>query len=418
MRLRFLASINPATPEFDALDDDASLPFVPLEAVWPSGLDSSRRKSRVEVSTGYTRFREGDIVVPKITPTFQADRTAVATGIEGGVAAGTTELHIVRVGRRVDSRYVRYLFSSRPFLQGGEASMIGVAGQKRVPDDWLRDTDVPITDVAHQRAIADYLDAETARIDALVAKKRRLVEVLEERSWLAFESALRRRGIDVPSTLEHDEIARTIVAPGWRVLKLSSLLRQLTNGYVGPTRDILQDDGVRYIQGLHVKGDVVDFDRHPFFVDEAWHRARPRTSLLTGDIVIVQTGDIGKVAVIPPGFGEANCHALLIARVNTDLVSSEYLGAFLQSHFGYHSLLRVATGALHPHLEFGIRDVPVLLAPVEDQSEIAAEVSNERSRSGQAQRAIRRQITLLQEHRQALITAAVTGELAVPGVVG
>ena len=57
--------------------------------------------------------------------------------------------------------------------------MKGVAGQQRVPDEWLRDLRVPISDRTRQRAIADFLDAETARIDALIAKKRRLATALE-----------------------------------------------------------------------------------------------------------------------------------------------------------------------------------------------------------------------------------------------
>lgn len=96
--LRHLACVNPATPEFDRLDDDSLVSFIPLEAVWANGLDTSQERRKRDVSNGYTRFREGDIVVPKITPTFQADRTAIARGLRGGIAAGTTELHVVRVG--------------------------------------------------------------------------------------------------------------------------------------------------------------------------------------------------------------------------------------------------------------------------------------------------------------------------------
>ncbi|GIU84515.1 MAG: restriction endonuclease [Acidimicrobiales bacterium] len=190
IRLRHLAAVNPPTPEFDRLPDHTLVPFVPLEAVWSSGLDLSRRKAKGDALTGYTRFIEGDIVVPKITPTFQADRTTIAQGLEGGVAVGTTELHVVRPGPGAERRYIRYLLSSRPFLHGGEAEMIGVAGQKRVPDTWLRDFPVPVTDVAKQRAIADFLDAETGRIDALIAKQRQLINLLQERRQTLITAAV------------------------------------------------------------------------------------------------------------------------------------------------------------------------------------------------------------------------------------
>ena len=182
IRLRHVAAVNPPTHEFDVLPDTAELPFLPLEAVWPGDrLDTTRRQPKSAVSSGYTRFREGDILLPKITPTFQADRTVIVKGLEGGVGAGTTELHVVRAGPDADVRYLRYLLSSKKFLDEGEASMLGVAGQKRVPDDCLRDLRVPVVDLRHQRAIADYLDRETARIDALIEKKGCLVERLGER---------------------------------------------------------------------------------------------------------------------------------------------------------------------------------------------------------------------------------------------
>lgn len=169
IKLHHVAQVNPSTAEFDRLSPDAEIPFVPLEAVWRDGVLLSRRRPRSEVQTGFTRFREGDILVPKITPTFQADRSVIAEGVEGGIGAGTTELHVVRVGSDVDVRYIRYLFSTRPFLHGGEAEMIGVAGQKRVPDEWLRQQSIFVSSQPRQRAIADFLDAETARIDALIA---------------------------------------------------------------------------------------------------------------------------------------------------------------------------------------------------------------------------------------------------------
>lgn len=119
IKLHHVAQINPSTPEFDRLLPTSEIPFVPLEAVWRTGVLLSRRRPKSEVDFGYTRFREGDILVPKITPTFQADRSVIAEGLDSGVAAGTTELHVVRVGAEVDVRYIRYLFSSRPFLHGG-----------------------------------------------------------------------------------------------------------------------------------------------------------------------------------------------------------------------------------------------------------------------------------------------------------
>src|SRR4051794_14839487 len=99
----------------------------------------------------------------------------MARGLLHRIGVGTTELPVLRTGPNLNARDANYLVSNRPFVQGGEAAMKGVAGQQRVPDEWLREFHVPVSELSWQRNIADFLDAETARIDALIAKKHRLM---------------------------------------------------------------------------------------------------------------------------------------------------------------------------------------------------------------------------------------------------
>jgi type I restriction enzyme, S subunit len=97
----------------------------------------------------------------------------------------------------------------------------------------------------------------------------------------------------------------------WKSVQLARINRKLTNGFVGPTRGILREDGVRYLQSLHIKGGRIIFDT-PYFVSEEWSAAHRKSVLKTGDVLIVQTGDIGQVAVVTEEFVGSNCHALII----------------------------------------------------------------------------------------------------------
>jgi type I restriction enzyme S subunit len=311
----------------------------------------------------------------------------------------------------VDIRYFRYQFASL-------ASDMHALGQgstfQELSTESLSAIRLACPPELEQRAIADFLDDETVRIDALIAAKRRMLSVLEERRRNSLLNALRDRGLDVPrdGLLSLD----WSVPPTWRVVRLSQVLVQLTNGYVGPTRDILVDEGVRYVQSLHIKGGKIDFDRSPYFVQRSWHDERPRIHLRPDDVLVVQTGDIGQVAVVPNDFGEASCHALQILRARRDMVSGEFLGGYLRSPIGYQSLLSMATGALHPHLEGSIRAIPVILPPLSVQVEVLREVAEASASMDRVTSLLARQIDLLVERRQALITSAVTGELEIPGV--
>ena len=403
VRLRHVAAVNPTTPEFDALADDAEMPFLPLEAVWPGArLDLTRRRPKSEVATGYTRFREGDILVPKITPTFQADRTVIAQGVEGGVGAGTTELHVVRAGGRVEARYLRYLLSSKPFLDEGEAAMVGVAGQKRVPDDCLSNLAIPVVDPGSQRAIADYLDVETARIDALIEKKRRMVELLEER--LRAEVDHLTRSEEQPEVPLRRFVAEACDGPFGSALK--------TEHYA--------DWGARVIRLGNIgvatwRDDDVAFIPIPYWMNLGRHHAS------TGDLVIAGLGDegnpVGRACVLPdlgPALVKADCYRL---RIRPEVGDSTYLAWHLSSPRALANAARVAEGSTRARLTLGkALSLPVPLLAVERQRAIASCLVNGAAAVERLNGQVRRELSLLTERRQALITAAVTGELAIPGV--
>lgn len=316
----------------------------------------------------------------------------------------------VRAGEGNDPRFLHYFL-----LMARETGFIkvycDVVSIPHLTAEKLSRLPLNVPRPAEQRAIADYLDRETARIDKLIEEQQRLIEMLVERRESVVDLVLASYGFACPSDLERPESWQVPV--GWKVVLLGAVLEQLTNGFVGPTRDILVDEGIRYIQGTHIKNGAIDFDRRPFYVRRDWHDQRPRIHLREGDVLIVQTGDIGKVAVVPPEFGEASCHALQIARVRSERVTGRYLGAYLSSRLGYNSLVRLATGALHPHLEAGIRNAPVVVPPLALQGEVVERVTHESQKIDALIGETERFIELSRERRAALITAAVTGQIDV-----
>jgi type I restriction enzyme S subunit len=394
-RLRFLAQVNPPTPEFDGLQADEEVAFVPLEDVWPAPRwipEQRRRKS--DVGSGYTRFSEGDVLVPKITPTFEAGRSVVAKGLATTVAAGTTELHVVRT-READSRYLNYVFQSKPFLEGGAASMVGVAGQKRVPEGWVLNYWISIDDLRSQSHIADFLDTTTARIDALIEKKRRTIKLLNER----------RVAIIAAEVLNH----------AWPRVKLT-LLARLGSGHT-PSRsrpDWWEHATIPWITTgdiAQMRGDHVELIENTKFSISELGLANSAAELHpAGTVVLSRTASVGFSAIMArpmatsQDFATWTCGAGLEARfllLCLRAMRAELVG-------------RLAMGSTHktiymPDIE-AIR-VPV---PTRDEQERVVEETWARLRPIDVViDKIERQIALLREHRQALITAAVTGELDV-----
>ncbi len=165
-RLRRLAHINPATPTFEALPPDAPVTFHPLETIWADArADRTRQRSKADVATGFARFQEGDVLLPKTAPTFEHARAMTAQDTVNGAGAGSTELHVLRAREGVDARFLGYVVRSKPFIKEGVSAYQGVAGLQRVPADFVAEWPVLQVGLDEQRRIADFLDDQVALLE-------------------------------------------------------------------------------------------------------------------------------------------------------------------------------------------------------------------------------------------------------------
>jgi type I restriction enzyme S subunit len=266
---------------------------------------------------------------------------------------------------------------------------------------------------AEQRAIAAFLDRETTKIDALIAEQERLIELLQEKRQAVISHAV-TKGLDPSAPMKPSGVEWLGEVPAhWEVRRIASISTKITNGYVGPTRDILTSGGVRYLQSLHIKNNSIVFDV-PYFVSQEWSERHAKSILEAGDVLIVQTGDIGQVAVVNAEFKHCNCHALIIVTPTKSEIAGDWLGWVLNSKYGFHTLLSIQTGALHPHLNCSdVRDVWVPVPPLTEQLELVSLIVGSIVRSDVLADGARKAIALLTERRSALISAAVTGQIDV-----
>jgi type I restriction enzyme S subunit len=200
----------------------------------------------------------------------------------------------------------------------------------------------------------------------------------------------------------------------WDAEMLLRVTSKIGNGFVGPTRDILVENGVPYVQATHIKRGRINFDG-AYFVTTEWAEWQSKVALQLDDVLIVQTGagtgDIGLVSEDEVGYG---CHALIIVRSDTSRLLGSFLSLALQSHYGRQILESIQTGGMHPHLNCGnVKFVFVPLPPTKEQTEIVNYVTEEAAMFDTLEAEAERGIELLQERRTALISAAVTGKIDV-----
>jgi len=268
-----------------------------------------------------------------------------------------------------------------------------------------------------QKDIVEFLNRATKKIDDLISKKRSLIELIREREE-ALITNLTTTGIREHESFKQteDDIIGDLPA-GWEVSKLGNITTKLTNGYVGPTRDILVDDGVPYIQSTHINNGEINFNGE-FFVSESWSEAHTTSILKKRDVLLTQSGTIvGESAVVREEFDGANCHALIIARPVKE-INSSYLNLFFQSQLGRALLQRTQTGVTLNHLNTtSVKDVKIPIPPKEEQRKIVKHLESEREEIKSTISQIEKGIELLEEYRSVLISEAVTGQIDVRGEV-
>ena len=150
-------------------DDETVVGFVPLQRLGVSYLSRHTHEPRKweEVKKGYTHFQNGDVLLARITPSFENGKAGIARDLPSGLGAGSTEYIVFRpLADALDPRYLLAHFKNRSFLTCGEMVMTGAVGQQRVPKSFVLESQLPLAPLNEQRRIAAKLDTTLAAVEA------------------------------------------------------------------------------------------------------------------------------------------------------------------------------------------------------------------------------------------------------------
>jgi type I restriction enzyme S subunit len=409
-RLRYVVRF-PTKGEVRDLPLDTPVSFAPMEAVGEyGGLSLDQTRPIEEVLNGYTYFRNGDVLVSKITPCFENGKGALAEGLENGLGFGTTELHVLRAGAEIRPKYLFYLTLGEHFRKLGTAEMYGAGGQKRVPERFLQNLRHPLPPLDEQRAIAAFIDRETARIDELIAKKQRLIELLKEKRQAVISRAV-TKGLNPDAPMKPSGIDWLGDVPSyWKV----AALRYFASFGTGSTPDrgnsSYWNGVIPWVKTGEINYEPISATEESITEDGLRDSAcwiAPKGTLL---IALYGQGDTrGRVAIlnIPAAFNQA-CVAISPKRE----LLVDYLHAYFEFAYSHIRDVGNETTQMNMSMDY-VRKIPVAVPPVEEQLQIIALVANVRDSLKSTCSAVSNAIHRLSEYRSALITAAVTGQIDV-----
>ena len=353
-------------------------------------LDSRATTERAVPPDRPVIIEQGDLV-------FSWSATLAVRHWYGGRALLNQHLFRVDPLPGIDSRWLGYALQVgveylKPLMHGSAMTHITL--------DMLRMLTVSVPRISRQRAIADYLDTETGRIDTLITKKRRMIELLKER-WIAM-------------------VTDATTASGRNGSRIA--LRRVVESTIGGAWG--KDPGQGDLDALCVRGTDfdtaflrVDNDRAPTrgFTHEEFQRRR----LVDGDLVIEKSGGGDKQPVgraVQWSGDDAGIPTNFAARLRPAAgVNSRFLAFLLRASYETgvtRRWIKQTTGIQNLDLG-GFLSEKYAIPPPREQSSIAEQLDEATSHRSLMQGKLHTQIGLLAERRQALITAAVTGELSV-----
>ena len=412
-RLRYVVGMNISKNEVRHLDPDTEVSFVPMEAIHEyGGIDLDSTKPLSEVVGGYTYFRDGDVIVAKITPCFENGKGALATELCGAVGFGTTELHVLRPSFQIAPRFLLYLTFSDHFRRIGAASMYGAGGQKRISDEFIRNFRHPLPSLSEQYAIARFLDRVTARIDALVARKERLIELLQEKRTALITRAV-TRGLDPSVPMKDSGVDWLGEIPAhWDVAPVYARYN-VALGKMLDAKRVTGESLGKYLRNADVQWDAVQFEDLPEM--DFSQSERKRYLLRSGDLLVCEGGEVGRTAIwrgeLKECFYQKAIHRVR-PRSDSEVPRFFYYLMYAMAKQG------VFTAGGNPntidHLTaVQLRHYRVPFPSAWEQSEIITFLDHETARANGLIAKVRQAIDYFNEFRTALISAAVTGKIDV-----
>ena len=319
----------------------------------------------------------------------------------------------------IDPKYFKYAFKSRSYIQVLQSTSNLVRDGQALRFENFTQVDVPLFPIYEQRAIASFLDRETAKIDELIAKQERLIELLAEKRRAVISHAV-TKGLDLNVPMKDSGIDWIGSVPThWEVLPLKRVTLDRCDGPFGSglKSEHYSDSGVRVIRLQNIRRGSFD-GTDEAFIDAAYAADLFGHDVRAGDVLVAGLGDernsVGRACVAPPDIGpaivKADCFRF---RLDTRRIRAQFAAAQLAAGSDADAG-RMSSGSTRSRIPLSaMGSRMVTLPPTPEQilickhlTEVAAVIDEIAAKANQS-------IELMKERRSALISAAVTGKIDV-----
>jgi type I restriction enzyme, S subunit len=380
----FVAQARPMQPELEVLSVYRDYGVVPKA----SRSDNFNRTP--DGAESYQAVRAGDLVVNRM----KAWQGSLGISDYEGLVSPDYEV-LAPTTHDLDSRFAHILLRSTPMIDQYGMRSTGIRpSQWRLYWEHMRTITIPVPPLEEQRAIANYLDDEAARIDTLIEEQQRLIEMLRERRADLISHAV------LDATSQRAQLRRLV-----DVIDCAHVTAEfVAHDYRFPVASI------RECRGATIDLSACNYTTAEFFEHLRAGDRAPRA----GDLLFIRNVSVGLISVVAPDLPEfAMGQETVLLRRKSD-VHPAFLRYALVGAEARYAIEGAMIGSTFRRINVSaIRSLPVPTPLIHEQRRIATRLDQQTAEIDGLIAESERFVELSRERRAALITAAVTGQIDV-----
>ena len=339
-----------------------------------------------------------------------------------GIMPGIMDSHLIkiRLSNKMNPRYFEYIYEScvvyEQLVVNSKGSIMNGLNSTIVKSVFLA---VPSFD--EQVAIADFLDAQCAKIDSVIADIEKQIETLQKyKKSLITEAVTKGLNPNVPMRKSKIEYVSS-VPDHWEEKRLNIVAYVRARlGWRGLTADEYVDEGYAFLSAFNIVDDKLDLSEELLnYITKFRYDESPEIKLHSGDVLLVKDGaGLGKCARIDDLPFETAPNGSLAVITPNEQLHYRYLHYFFVGDVFQQRINQIKNGMGVPHLPQGdLRKIVVPIPPMDEQMAISDYLDELCALVNPLLEAKEKQLQTMKQHRKSLIYEYVTGKKEVPADV-
>jgi type I restriction enzyme, S subunit len=343
---------------------------------------------------------------------FDIEETPRTVGLstDHGMITGAYNVYIC--SDECHPKYAYYYFMHIDSFKGLQPFYTGL--RKVVRAETFANIEMPAPSISEQWQITKFLDHETAKIDALIEKQRRLIELLKEKRQAVISHAV-TKGLNPNAPMKDSGVEWLGEVPAhWEMTKFHYEIDLLEGP--GILANDFHDEGVPLLRIQNVKDEFVSSDYKTYLSPSKVRAKWDHFRVAQGDLIISCSATTGLVSEVAENTAGAVPYTGLI-RLRPQVkasITKEFIRCLVQSDLFFEQIKLLQSGSTIQHFgPYHLQQMHITLPTITEQDEIAKTVKEKTVRLDKLISIADQQIELMQERRSALISAAVTGKIDV-----